>query len=498
MKKLRILSLVLAIALMVSCAGFTVMAEEPTEEPRPTIPTEPLFDPTGETAPQTDLAFGSVSVLQGSLTIDGNNPIGGTDRKLNTAQAAFAYERSTGTVIYSYNADSKLSPGSLAKIVTALIAIERCGLEDKVTCSSRNISRLPPGSQNQKLKDGEVLTVNDLLHCLILAGANDAAVALAEHIAGNQESFVAMMNQRVQQIGCNNTEFGNIHGLDNASQYTTARDMARIVQEATRNETFRDLFCAVEYTVPETNRTEERKFESQDYLVDSKNVQKFYDSRVTGGMQVSSSASGASIAYTASYHNMEIICVLLGCTREFYENGWQVKTYGNLEEALDLLNYVFNTYKPCRVLYNGQALKQFAVKDGECDVIAEPHIDIDTVLPADAHMDNLIMEYEDNGLTAPIAKGENIGSVQVWYRNTCLMEAELFAQEEVRRKSESGLDVQGGADRNTSDSKFTSIVGIISLAILIPVLSYLGINYLLRMRKRRMRRRRRSDRRRNF
>lgn len=498
MKKNRILSLILSVLLTVSCLPVAALAEAPTEEPRPTIPTEPLFDPTGETAPQTDLAFGSVSVLQGSNTIDGNNPIGGTDRKLTTAQAAFAFERTTGTVIYSYNADSKLSPGSLAKIVTALIAIERCNLDDKVTCSSRNISRLPAGSQNQKLKDSEVLTVNDLIHCLILASANDAAVALAEHIAGNQESFVAMMNQRVQQIGCNNTEFGNIHGLDNASQYTTARDMARIIQEATRNETFRDLFCAVEYTVPETNRTEERHFESQDYLVDSKNVQKFYDQRVTGGMQVYSAASGASVAYTASYHNMDIICVLLGCTREFYENGWQVKTYGNLEEALDLLNYVYNTYKATRVLYYGQALKQFAVSGGECDVVAEPHIDIDTILPADAHMDNLIMEYDDNGLTAPIAKGENIGSVQVWYRSTCLMEAELFAQEGVRLASDSGLDVQGGADRNSSDSKFTSIVGIISLAILIPVVSYLGINHLLRMRRRRQRRHRRTDRRRIF
>lgn len=498
MKKHSILSLLLAMVMVLSCMcipSFAEEMEETSETEEFTMPTEtiPVYE-EGADVPEVDLAFGSVCVLQGCRTIDGNLPIGGTARRTESAQGIFVFERNTGTVIYSYNADAKLSPGGLAKIVTALIAIERCGLDDVVTVSSRNISRLPAGAQNQKLKEGEQLTVRDLIHCLIMVSANDAAVALAEHIAGNQEAFVALMNQRVQEIGCTGTTFGNIHGLDNATQYTTARDMARIVQEATRNETFRQLFVEVEYTVPETNRTEPRKFQSQDYLVDTKNVQKFYNTYVTGGMQSYSATSGSSVVCTASKGNLDLIVVVLGATREFYENGWQVKTYGNFEEALELLNYVFNTYKSSRVLYYGQALKQFAVADGECDVVAEPHIDIDSVIPSEAHMRNLLWDYTDTGLQAPIKKGDLVATVKVWYQSCCLMEAELYAMDDVQLASDSGLKVQGGADRETTESRVSRIAAIISAVVLIPVVSYLVINSALRSRRRAQHRRRRESR----
>lgn len=487
MKKYRILSLLLILVLLLSCMSPAVNA---TQIPGADTGTNTSGSPSS-------LDFGSVCVLQGCRTIDGNVPIGGAERRLDSAQAAFAFEKNTGTVVYSYNADGKVSPGGLTKIVTALVVLEHCDPEDVVIVSSRNISRLPAGSQNQNLKEGEQLTVNDLLHCLILASANDAAIALAEHVAGNQEAFVALMNQRVRQIGCVNTEFGNVHGLDNATQYTTARDMTRIVLEATRNEAFRDLFCATSYTVPKTNRNGERSFESQDYLVDTKNVQKYYDKRVTGGMQSASAVSGASIVYTASSRGMDMICVVMGCTRQMYENGWQVKVYGNFEEALDLLNYVYNTFKTCRVIFYGQALKQFAVNGGECDVVGVPHIDIDTILFADAYMKNLMTYYDDFGLTAPIAKDEMIATVQVWYGGCCLMEAELYALEGVRAVSETGVRVDGGADRGGSDSGFGRVVGIISAVILVPAVSYLSINALLRARRRSQHRRRRSGRRRS-
>lgn len=485
MKKHSLISFVLSVSLLLSSMTAAVRAEDIPETTADTA-SETLPAVTQPLNPQTDLAFGSACVLNGCRTIDGNVPLAGSDRKLESAQSAFAFDRKTGTVIYSYNPDMKISPGGLAKIVTALIVIERCAEDEVVTVSSRNISRLPPGSQNQKLKDSEQLTVKDLLHCLIMAAANDAAVALAEYVAGNQESFITLMNQRVKQIGCTATEFGNVHGLDNASQFTTARDMARIVLEATKNETFRNLFKETEYIVPATNRSEERKFQSQDYLVDAKNVQKFFDTRVTGGMQSSTNVGGASIVYTSSYHNMDLVCVVMGCTRQMYENGWQVKVYGNFEEALDLLNFVYNNYKSNRVLYNGQALKQYAINGGECDVVVAPRMDIDSILPNDVQMDNLIMYYKDTGLDAPIEKDSMVATVQVWYRSSCLMEAELYAMNEVRPTATSGVSVLGGANRNSSESKFARYVIIGSAVILIPMIGYLAINAYLRARRREM------------
>lgn len=493
MKKRSIFLRITALLLTLAWLAPQASAQEPTAQEPTQESTYVISD--GPSATQ-ELAFGSVCILNGCRTVDSFVPLGGSDRRLDSAQAAFAFERNTGTLVYAYNPDNRVAPGSLTKMVTALLAIEYCEPTDVVTVSSRNISRLPAGTQHVDLKESEQLTVDDLLHCLIMQSANDAAIALAEHIAGNQEAFVSMMNGRVRQMGCTNTYFIDVHGLNTSKSYTTARDMARIVMDATRNEEFRKLFVETSYTVPATNRSEERSFNSQNYLADSHIVQKFFDERVTGGMQSAAPGAGASVVCTANYHNMDLVIVVMGCTRQMYDNGWQVKVYGNFEEAQSLINFVYNNFKASRILYNGQALKQFSISGGENNVVVEPHLDLDSVLPNDAHMDNLIMEYRDTGLTAPIHTGEMISTVEVWYRNTCLHEAELYAMGDVDTTSNSGLNVLGGADRSSSESRFSRYALILCLVILVPVGGYLAINSFLRHRRRAMIRRRRGNRRR--
>lgn len=493
MKKHSVLVRLAALLMAVSCLFPAALAEQGETQPEQT-----QYVVTDGPSANSDLAFGSVSILNGCRTIDGFVSLGGSDRRLDSAQAAFAYERNTGTVVYSYNPDLKIGPAGLTKIVTVLLAIEYCDPEDIVTVNSLTI-RSVAGSRNIYLKEGEQLTVNDLIHSMIMQGANDSAVVLAEHIAGNQEAFVSMMNSRVRQMGCSNTAFVNAHGLNASGQYTTARDMARIVVEATKNEEFRKVFSEVSYTIPATNASEARTFESENYLVDSKNIQKFYDPRATGGMQHYDSSIGANIAFTAEYRNMDMVFVVLGCTRQFYENGWQPKVYGNLEEGQSLMIFVFNTFKTNRIIYNGQALKQFNVSGGECNVVAEPHLDLDSVLPTDVQMSNLLFEYHDKGLTAPISKGDMVATVEVWYRNTCLHEAELYAMNDVRATTQSGLTVLGGADRSGSESRLSRYALIICLVVLVPTVGYLGINSYLRARRRaRIRRRRGKQGRRSY
>lgn len=494
MKKRWIWNRILAAALVLlslvqpaAAEGIFPETEEPTEY---VISDGPIAN--------SSLAFGSVSILNGCRTVDSYVPLGGAERRLDSALSAFAYERNTGTLIYSYNPDTRVYAGGMAKLVNALLVIEHCEMEDIVTVSSRNISRLPAGSKHVDLKEQEQLSVKDLLHCMIMKGANDAAIALAEHVAGNQEAFVTMMNQRVRQIGCSNTEFANVHGLDNKPSYTTARDMARLMLDATRNETFRNLIAETKYTVPETNRSEARSFESEDYLVDSKNIQKFYDKRVSGGFQAVSPSTGASLVCTASERNMDVVFVVMGCTRQLYENGWQVKVYGNFEEMITLMKYVFNNFKANRILYNGQALKQFNVSGGDYNLVAAPKLDLDSVLPSDAHMNNLIMEYKDKGLQAPIQKDDMVSTVEVWYRNTCLLEAELYAMEDVPLAANTGVQILGGANRSNSESTLARYVLIFAAIILVPVGGYLVINSLLRARRRAMIRRRRAQKRRYY
>lgn len=501
MKKKRILSSLLVLSVLIGVFAVPVFASETTSDPTETYtaPTETVPDPDA-TVPVSDAPFGSVSQLYGCRTIDGEKPLGGSDRRLDSAQAAFVYEVNTQTVVYAYNPDLELRPGALSKIVTALIAIERCNMDDVVVVSSRNISRLPAGSMNKNLKEGEEVTVGDLVYCLLLEQANDAAVAISEHIAGNMNAFVGMMNQRVQEMGCSHTEFANVHGLDNADQHTTARDMAKIVTEAINNETFREIFGTVKYTVPATNRSEERDLLTSNYLIDNHILQVYMDDRVTGGMQTYvSAASGAGLVCTAKSRDekMNYVMVVLGCERSFTERG-TVEEYGNYDDMQDLIQYIFNNFKINRVLYEGQAFEQFPVIGGESNVVGEVQVNTDSILPVNAHMENLIREFNIiGGPTAPIEKGQKIGTMQLWYRDSCLTEAELFAMEGVKSQDNSGLSIRGLTTDGSDNSGWAKTVWIVCLVIIVPVAGYLVINSYLRQRRRAQRRRRRAGRRRS-
>ena len=511
MKKTAYISFLLLIAMVMSWIPLPAAAAETEMSEPETIETmDMMTDPVMEEAPQTDLAFGSVSILSGCRTLDGMVPLAGSQRRVNTAQGVMVYERNTKTIIYAYNPDSKLSPGSLTKLVTALVVIESVDdLDETVTVPKGIAGRIPGGAQTIKLKSEETLTYNDLLHCMIMQNAADAAGALAEIIAGNQKSFVTLMNQRVKQMGCSNTEFGNVHGYDNVTQTTTARDMARFMIEATKNEKFCQLIADQKYTVP-ANAVfeEERTFASQNYLMETTIVPKYNDRRVTGGMGSYSDTAGASVVCTADNSNPEkgkvglnLVCVLLGATREFRENGWSVINYGNFDEMIDILQYVYNGYKVCNVLYDGQTIEQYPVAGGECEAVGQVRTSIDSVLPADCQMTNLIRNYHvvDGGLTAPIEKGQLISTIELWYRSSCLMEAELFAMDNVRSIEDTGLTIENGlTKKDNGQSGISKYILIGSAVILVPVLSYLGINALLRTRVRAQRRRRRQGRRRSY
>ncbi len=479
MKKKSFLILLLCLSLLVQSLTLPVRADDPSDEPQKT---------------------GNVTVDNGCKTIEAMFPLGGNQRMLKTAQAAFVYEASTDTVIYSYNADIRLFPGSLSKMLTALIGIENGNLDDKITVSTREISQLPVGSITAKLKEGEVVTLEDVLHALILTSANDAALIIAEYVAGNEAAFVEMMNQRAAALGCTNTHFSNCHGLDDPNQYTTARDMTRITREAIKNETFAKIFATMNYDIPPTNRSEkERELASGNHLMYDRIITKYNDQRVTGGMpSYSSAAAGASIAFTAKSKNMDLIVVIMGATRTFNDSG-NADYYGNFDESLDLMEFTFSGYKINRILYSGQALHQFTVNDGECSVVGTPNVEVNAVLPADATMKNLIMKYSvmDGGISAPLREGERIAGVQLWYGNSCLAAVDLFAMSEVRDRDETGVEIFG-AERDDSDiGGFLSFVGVVCLVVLVGFGLYLAYNWFMRTRMRVHRRRRRASRRRS-
>ena len=494
MKKIKFLSLLLTLCVALQCMAAPVLAVDDPPIPATTAAAE-------ETTAPTEPPFGTVCIQEGCRTIEGMVPLGGNDRRLDTALAAFAFEVTTGTVIYSYNPDIKLSPGTLTKIVTALVVIENTNLDDIVVVREAIQSRVPGSAKKMhpNLKSEEQLPVKDLLYAMVLDGANDAAVALAEHVAGTTEAFRQMMNQRVLQMGCTSTEFGNISGLDTATNVSTARDMARIVKEAIKNETFKEVFGTRSYTVGPTNKVEERdEFRTSNYLIDEGTITQFLNANVKGGMASATDASGASIACTGEYKGMQIVFVVLGCTRVMEDNGWQVRTYGNFEEVTELIKYVFNNFKVNKIIYDGMAVNQWAVAGGESHVVGQSTVNVDSVVPKDASMDNLIMKYSvvDQGLSAPIKKDDLVATVSVWFRNSCLTEVELFAMGDVKAAAETGVTVHGNAVK-TGGGGFLSVLGTICVVILCLAIVYLAFNAYMRSVIRARRRRRRSERKRS-
>lgn len=489
MKKFRVLCLFLCLILLLQCSPLRVVATDTT--------TDPSQPETEQQAPAEE--FGTTCITNGCRTINGMTPLGGSDRILKSARAAFIYEVNTETVIYSYNPDLRLYPGSLAKMVTALIAIEEGNLQEVVTFSTQWNASLPLRSIVADLKEGEEITLEVLVYWMMLESANDAALNIAAHIAGSQEAFVQMMNERVARMGCTDTHFTNVHGLDDPDQYTTARDMVRIILAATQNETFREVFGCHSYRVPVTNKVnEERVIASDNHLIYDRTLPQFNRSEVTGGKTSSTGGAGSSLVCTAEDKDMQLICVVMGTERQSSDG--RVTYYGNFEEMFDLLDFAFDGFRICRVLFPDMTLNQFPVIGGECDVVGHPDVSVNSVLPVNTTLSNLIFRYTvvDGGLTAPIAQGQKIATVSVWYRTSCVTESAIFAMNPVRSTVNSGVVVHSVATRDDSNiTGFLKFLGILFLVLVVPFGIYLVINHMRRMAARERRRRYRSSRRRS-
>lgn len=508
MKKIKLFSLILCFALLLQCAVLPVSASETT------APLQTDASVT-ETVPlQTEKPeFGTVCILNGCRTINGMSPLGGSDRRLETAQSAFLYEVNTQTVVYSYNPDVKVHPGTLAKIVLAMVVLENCELDEQVTVTEGIQSYVPAGAntlqgeKSEKLKSNEHISVGDLLYAAVMINANDAAVALAHHVAGTTDGFLTLMNSRVKQMGCSSTEFGNISGLYTAQSYTTAREMTKIMLEAMKNEELMTIMSMDSYTIPATDQAGERTFKTQNYMIDDSTIQDYWDQRVTGGMQTYHESTGASIVCSATDQKDEedtnylsYIAVVLGATRTFAENGWQPVSYGNFDEMSELLSYGFDNFKVNRIIYDGMSLNQFIVNGGESYAVGQAVVDVDSVVPKSAQMNNLQMNYTvvDGGLSAPIKEGQLIATLEVQYRSSVLTEVEVYAMGDVKSANNTGVTIRSTAVRSDSDdSGLMSVIGTICVIILGLAAAYLAFNAYMRSRLRARRRKRRAARRRN-
>ena len=193
-------------------------------------------------ATEADPADQNVSSMNGCHGFDANVTYLGNGKITDNIGAALLYEVNSDTLMYTHNPDAMMYPSSLVKILTALIAVEKGNLDDVVVASQEVLGTIPYYAASAELKPGEKLTLSDLLYCMMVGSANDAAAVIATHISGNQAQFVQDMNNYAKALGCTGTNFVNVHGLHDENQYTTARDMGRILTAAVENDVFLTYF----------------------------------------------------------------------------------------------------------------------------------------------------------------------------------------------------------------------------------------------------------------
>lgn len=446
-----------------------------------------------ETPAVTDL-----SVTGGSHSMDAVNPVLGTSRKVKNMESAIVYEIETDTLMYAYKPDEKTHPSSLVKILTALIAIEEGNMDDIVSVKETVLSTITFGAVSAKLQPEEVMTLNDLLYCMLVGSANDAAAVIADHIGGDQEAFVRKMNQYAADLGCTGTQFVNPHGLHHDNQYTTARDMGKILARAAKNEKFMEIFSTILYTVPATNKSEERELSSGNFMMNTVDgMEIYYDNRVTGGRTGIAQSGGRCLATTAQSGNLKLITVLMGAKSEYDEDGKKVVSFGGFNETKKLLDLCFSGYKPAQILFDGQVLAQYPVLDGQNSVSAGVKISAATVLPEKVEVSNLSFRYANEvQLTAPITAGQKLSDVQVWYKNTCVAQAELIAFNDVKPVSAAIVPVV--AEDTTAIWKNIGtvagiVVGVIAAAVVVLfIIRFVRLSIARKRSKQYRRSRRRS------
>lgn len=244
-----------------------------------------------------------------------------------SAEGGIVMDADSGAVLYGKNIHIPYFPASITKILTALIVIENCGLDETVTFSHNAVYNVESGSSSAGLDEGDQLTVRDCLYAMLLKSANEAANALAEHAAGSIEAFAAMMNAKAAALGCMDSHFNNPSGLNDPEHYTSAYDMALIAQAAFQNETFVEIDSTLYYDIPPTKRNPDGIRVYPGHRMLKKNVSQYYPG-IIGGKTGYTSLAGNTLVTCAERGGMKLICVVLNGHQTHYTDTKALLDFG--------------------------------------------------------------------------------------------------------------------------------------------------------------------------
>ena len=429
MKKTKVLSLLLAVFLLLSSLTLPLLA----------VDAETAEDPEQTQSDGADAAAADDSVPEDQL-------LSSRTSFSVAAKAALLVDLNTGRTVYEQDADERIYPASLTKIMTCLLALENGNLSDIVTIDEGAFAGLDGNSSTAGLQVGEQLTFNDLLYCLMISSGNEAANAVAEHIAGSIPDFVRMMNERAYELGCTDTHFANPHGLHDEEHYTTVRDLVAITQAALKSDNFRTITNTAVYELPATNLSPARELKTTNQLIDDSTSNSNYYSRAIGIKTGYTSKAGRCVISCAKGDGMYFLAVVCGAATTVLDTG-DVRME-SFPQCIRLFNYGFDQFSYVSIVSPLYPLAQITVNNSAASQVVSlaPAEEIRLLLPEDYDPQLLLVEPMpvSQSIDAPVYSGQVLGSVTVSYDGETLGTTDLLAINDVA-KSDFNATVSGAS-----------------------------------------------------
>lgn len=341
------------------------------------------------------------------------------DLKLaENAKSAILIEASTGEVLFEKNADERLVPASMTKMMSMLVIIEAIENGDlkwnQEIQVSENASSM--GGSQILLETGEKMSVRDLFKGVAIASGNDAVVALAEAVAGTEDAFVQKMNDKAKELGLKNTNFKNPHGLDTANHYSSARDMSLIAKELVKHEKVLEFTSVYEDYLRENT---DRKI----WLVNTNKLVRFYDG-VDGLKTGFTEGAGYCLTATAKKDGMRVIAVVMGEADSKTRN----------QEVSEMLDYAFAQYKLENLLEDGYSLGEYKVYNGKDEFVTVVPKDGATILRKKGEKSSkATYEADVYELKAPLKKGDVVGSLKIKEDGKVIRKVKLTVDKNVKK-----------------------------------------------------------------
>ena len=354
------------------------------------------------------------------------------------AKSAIMIEATTGDIIFEKNADEKLPPASMTKIMSMLLIIESIEKGviawDEMVTVSENASGM--GGSQILLETGEEMSVEDLFKGIAIASGNDAVVALAEKIAGTEEMFVDMMNEKAKKLGLTNTNFKNPHGLDEVNHYSTARDMSTMARELVKHKK------VLEYTsIYETYLRE--NLDTKVWLVNTNKLVRFYDG-IDGLKTGYTKGAGYCLTATANKNNMRLIAVVMG------EETSQLRN----SEVTGMMDYGYAQYSLEILLDTDSVLGKVEVDKGiNRYVEVVPKENITFLNRKVAAKKNATYKVKMDSVKAPVKVGDVVGTIYVYEEEDVIRKVPVTVKESVDKIGIIGLFFRNLGDIIAGDIK---------------------------------------------